>query len=232
MSNRENYKRILVSGRKDECECCGLKEWQGKELKLQVHHIDGNRKNNDLSNLQLLCPNCHSQTDTWCAKNRKKILKEQHFCKSCGKEIGDETKHELCRACWRKVEQMNSSKPSKKQLLQDCKDLKSYSKVSKKYNVSDKTIKKWCESYDFTLKQLNIKPQIKPSKRTLDAIANKRSYAIYQFDLNEKFIKEYPSISEAGRETKISRSNITKNIRGAQKTAGGFIWKRKYGKQS
>lgn len=39
--------------------------WAGKPLTLQIEHIDGNRKNNDLSNLVLLCPNCHTQTDTW-----------------------------------------------------------------------------------------------------------------------------------------------------------------------
>ena len=37
--------------------------------RLQVHHIDGNGFNNELSNLQLLCPNCHSQTDTYAGRN-------------------------------------------------------------------------------------------------------------------------------------------------------------------
>ena len=37
----------------------------------EIHHIDGNNKNDDLKNLRLLCPNCHSQTDTWCGKNVK-----------------------------------------------------------------------------------------------------------------------------------------------------------------
>ena len=44
-----------------KCEMCGLNEWMGKTLPLEVHHIDGNNYNNELSNLQILCPNCHAQ---------------------------------------------------------------------------------------------------------------------------------------------------------------------------
>lgn len=41
----------------------------GHEIPLEVHHVDGDRLNNELSNLQLLCPNCHAQTDNYCGKN-------------------------------------------------------------------------------------------------------------------------------------------------------------------
>ena len=53
------------------CEECGIKEWNGKPIVLQMHHIDGNSKNNSISNLRLLCPNCHSQTETFANKKRK-----------------------------------------------------------------------------------------------------------------------------------------------------------------
>lgn len=42
------------------CECCGLTQWQGVELVLELHHKDGNHYNNNLNNLVILCPNCHS----------------------------------------------------------------------------------------------------------------------------------------------------------------------------
>lgn len=54
-----------------KCECCGLTEWNGKELSLEIHHIDGDHYNNILDNLQILCPNCHSQTYNWRSKNIK-----------------------------------------------------------------------------------------------------------------------------------------------------------------
>ncbi len=55
-----------------KCHICGNDgEWLGQPLTLQLHHIDGNRENNSLSNLMFLCPNCHSQTDNYGGKNVK-----------------------------------------------------------------------------------------------------------------------------------------------------------------
>jgi len=55
--------------RKYACECCGISEWNNKPLTLQIDHIDGNNSNNLIENLRWLCPNCHTQTDTWGIKN-------------------------------------------------------------------------------------------------------------------------------------------------------------------
>lgn len=52
------------------CECCGLSEWLNKKISLHLDHIDGDNTNNLLSNLRWLCPNCHSQTETYCGKNK------------------------------------------------------------------------------------------------------------------------------------------------------------------
>lgn len=65
--------RILEEGIKEhKCECCGLSEWQGFPIPLELHHIDGDRNNNVLSNYQLLCPNCHAFTDNYRGKNARK----------------------------------------------------------------------------------------------------------------------------------------------------------------
>ena len=52
------------------CSECGITEWNGKPITLELDHIDGHHYNNDISNLRLLCPNCHSQTPTYRAKNK------------------------------------------------------------------------------------------------------------------------------------------------------------------
>ena len=65
-------KKLLKEGYKEyRCECCGLDTWMNAPIPLELHHIDGNRYNNNLDNFQLLCPNCHAQTDTWRGKNTK-----------------------------------------------------------------------------------------------------------------------------------------------------------------
>lgn len=55
----------------DYFEKCNISDWNGKELIFELHHIDGNKNNNVKNNLQILCPNCHSQTDTF--RNKKRI---------------------------------------------------------------------------------------------------------------------------------------------------------------
>lgn len=58
------------------CELCKVGEmWNNKKLVLQIHHIDGNSSNNTFENLQIVCPNCHSQTSNFRVK--KKITDEQ-----------------------------------------------------------------------------------------------------------------------------------------------------------
>ena len=64
--------RLYKEGiKKKNCENCGISHWLDKPLALELHHLDGNRQNHLLNNLKLLCPNCHSQTDTFRSKNRK-----------------------------------------------------------------------------------------------------------------------------------------------------------------
>lgn len=64
--------RLLLEGIKEnKCEICGITEWNGNPISMELHHIDGNRFNHSLENLQMLCPNCHSQTETFRAKNLK-----------------------------------------------------------------------------------------------------------------------------------------------------------------
>ena len=66
--------RLLNEGLKEyKCERCGRTEWEGELIPLQLHHINGNRSDNRIENLQLLCPNCHALTDNYCGKNSNHI---------------------------------------------------------------------------------------------------------------------------------------------------------------
>lgn len=66
--------RLLGGGFKENrCERCGIDSWLDAPLCVQVHHVNGEPCDNRLENLQLLCPNCHSQTDNWGSRNRVKM---------------------------------------------------------------------------------------------------------------------------------------------------------------
>ena len=76
---------IHLRGRK--CECCGLSQWRGQDIPLQIHHIDGNHYNNELDNLQILCPNCHAQTDTYAGRNKNRVsISDEEFIEALKNE--------------------------------------------------------------------------------------------------------------------------------------------------
>jgi DNA-binding transcriptional ArsR family regulator len=72
--SRHNVKlRMLGAGVKESrCELCGLTEWRGRPLSMALHHVNGDGFDNRLENLQLLCPNCHSQTENFSGRGRRR----------------------------------------------------------------------------------------------------------------------------------------------------------------
>ena len=69
-------KRIMLE-QKGHCNKCGLNEWQGEPIALELEHKDGDNQNNSRDNLECLCPNCHATTDTWRGRNIKKNKKRK-----------------------------------------------------------------------------------------------------------------------------------------------------------
>lgn len=72
-----NKRLIKENILENKCSCCGIDSWLGERIGLHLDHIDGDNSNHVLENLRLLCPNCHSQTDTYCGKNK---IKGVHPC--------------------------------------------------------------------------------------------------------------------------------------------------------
>lgn len=68
---------IKLKGR--QCECCKKTEWMSQPINLEVHHKNGDRSDNSLENLELLCPNCHSYTETFCYKSKRATVSDEDF---------------------------------------------------------------------------------------------------------------------------------------------------------
>lgn len=151
---------------KVECSVCHIDTWQGKPILLQLDHISGDSSDNRIENLRLVCPNCHSQTNTWCGKNIKRILitKECLHCKSnftatgkkkyCSHKCVIDHKRSrsptLAKIRGKKTDprmkQRKVERPSKEILSTEIVTT-SFLQLGKKYGVSDNAIRKWCKSY-------------------------------------------------------------------------------------
>lgn len=72
--NSSNAKNLVykLGLKENKCEICGITEWLGKPIVCELHHINGDSTDNRIENLQILCPNCHSQTDNFRSRNRSK----------------------------------------------------------------------------------------------------------------------------------------------------------------
>lgn len=234
-----NYKssrlklRLIAAGLKeDKCEKCGCGDtWQGEPITLELHHINGNHYDNRLENLQILCPNCHSQTST----HRKHSSKKEGYipnpnkkvgfnkvCKNCGKEfIADrDIRHFCCVECY--TSYLHKQHQSKKEngaedftdLIELANESSTITELSEKLNISRPSARK-----------MLIKANIYQSfiEKNQDSILHTKP--ILQYDKNGNFIKEWKSTAEMTKELGIKEIHYV--LRGERKTAGGFIWKYK-----
>lgn len=95
MGSNHLKKRLFDEGVKNEiCEDCGIgNSWNSKKLNLHLDHIDGDKLNNRIDNLRILCPNCHSQTDTYAGKNIKLKNKQRGYEYSYVKKFDNLTEY-------------------------------------------------------------------------------------------------------------------------------------------
>jgi Zn finger protein HypA/HybF involved in hydrogenase expression len=170
-SNTKLKIKLIQKGNlKKECDICKLgSTWNDKPLTLQLDHINGDHYDNSFDNLRLLCPNCHSQTDTFTGRNMKnskiknncekklydkqdiikdkeKVKIEDTSCKKCNKQITKRSKSKLCLICVR-YQSRNVERPPYESLINDVNTI-GVLPTSRKYNVSNTTIIKWIKNYE------------------------------------------------------------------------------------
>ena len=146
LRNRKDMKRRILKNRilPYECDICKNKgEWNNSILTLQIDHINGISNDNRIENIRFLCPNCHSQTDTYTGKNKA----GQKIC-SCGKKI--HRRSTFCHSCAKK-NKSGKFKPKKtkinwpdKETLKRLVFEKPLTSLSKDLGVSDNAIRKHC----------------------------------------------------------------------------------------
>lgn len=191
------------------CELCGLSEWLGADIPLELHHRDGDRYNNSIDNLLILCPTCHSwisegnnnktEDETGrveyvaCIKKTKSRHKEpityEHVCPSCGKQYTTTNynqkycSHVCAGKTYRKFDL------TAEYLLGMFREEANYTKIAEKLGVSDNAVKKRC-------KVLGIYDEVK----TLVAEEKRR-----------RAIKNQCSQSREFRQASVAKSKVTVN---------------------
>jgi len=144
--NRQSLKRRLLKNGmlKNKCYICEQEpEWNGEKLVLIIDHINGDRYDNRLENLRMLCPNCNAQQITFSGRNNHK-QKKKYYCNICKKEITRMSK--LCISC-SSVSQRKVKWTDKEELQEDIKSM-SWLAIGRKYNVSDAAVRKWARKYN------------------------------------------------------------------------------------
>lgn len=146
------------------CERCKrTTEWEGEILSLHLDHKDGDRTNNELSNLRLLCPNCHSLTPNYTGKKRK----GKHFTDLgiynqitinrcfCGVPISKGSTY--CRRCAPKRQERVRKVPlPTKELLLELVSTTSFVGLGKHFGVSDNAVRKWFRYYGLNPKEYSF----------------------------------------------------------------------------
>ena len=140
------------------CSICGQEpEWQGKPLTLILDHINGKNHDNDLSNLRWVCPNCNQQLETTGYKKMRveitNNIEKKYYCLDCGKEISKTAQR--CEICARKVSRI-VERPSREDLKEMIRNIP-FTKIAEQFNVSDNTVRKWCDNYNLPRKVSEIK---------------------------------------------------------------------------
>lgn len=139
------HKLIKKGLLKEICSICGIYEWCGKKLSLQLDHINGICDDNRLENLRLLCPNCHSLTETYAGRAlRGKKRVPIRYCNICGRSINRGSKNK-CERCYHES-RCKIIWPTVEELINKLSYM-SYKELSKELGVTGNAIKKHIKNH-------------------------------------------------------------------------------------
>lgn len=172
MSGTHLKKRLVSEGiLKWCCAKCGIDKWNSEPIVLELNHINGNNMDNRIKNLEILCPNCHSQTSTFRGKQKnksprneerkkgnktkrlvsisqeipkpkEKLSKTLPSCLVCEQQVNSSNRKYCSFECSKKA--MSSNIPTKEEILNAFESYKSFLQVGNYFKVSDNAVRKWC----------------------------------------------------------------------------------------
>lgn len=211
----------------------------GRELTEEevVHHKDGDKTNNKLDNLMVFKTSSdhmrfHSGQYAKLICNDGVYecteLSYDKICLYCKKNFITKDKRKIfcskeCSGLSRRI----AERPTKDELLLLLKE-NSFVDISKKYNVTDNTIRKWCKSYNILNEIRDYKMDVvKQNKQLRVPKGIEIKKPILQYTKEGQFVKEYPSAMEAARQmgSENYMPNISRCANGKRKTANKYIWR-------
>lgn len=220
-NNSKLKDNILKNSLKDRiCEKCQNTHWNGELIPLEVHHINGDRHDNRIENLQFLCPNCHAQTDNFCGKNIKKTLIPANSSKK------------------KKIINKLSKCPDKNVLINDFKTKGSFKQVGVIHGVSDNTVKKWFKKYGLPTSSPEMRKQIiqeygkQPqwyeyvNNRNYSKSIEKLGIKVNVYNSDGTFIKQFDSISQASAFVGIGTRTLGRALKGNNIKDKRFIFEK------
>lgn len=155
-------RRLFKAGLlKNECYICGITDWRGNPITLQLDHINGRHTDNRLENLRILCPNCHAQTETFAGKNIKLGNRLSKICPRC-----NEPKYrssEVCKKCKSKMSEVKAWPPDE-ELFKIVQEI-GLKKTAKLFNAKVPSLQKRLKARKF-----DYSPYYNPKRRAPDPL--------------------------------------------------------------
>lgn len=180
-NSRQNLKRRLIYIMGSKCQICGYDKCQSA---LEFHHINPKEKEftlgyntntsfakakEEIKKCILVCANCHREIHEGLINNLQSSYNEEraeeiqkeldnfksktiHYCKGCGKIIS--SKAIFCIECLAKNNRV-AERPSREILKEKIRTVP-FTQIGAEYQVSDNTIRKWCDSYNLPRKKSEI----------------------------------------------------------------------------